>query len=305
MEEVNATSGSGAVESNTIPQEDLTIPGTASALTATHVSEGRQPLGWMRGAIISKRSFGQVYLGLDETTGQLMAVKVVKINPHGTSQEKEKTKEALSILDNEIDITQHLDHTNIVSYLGHHRSSDSMSVFFEYVPGCSITSLMQTYGDLREPLISFFTRQTLEGLAYLHSKGILHRDLRCNNLLLDHKGTVKISDFGASRKSDNIYAIDETNIVQDPASVFWMAPEAIRSSGGGYSAKADIWSVGCAALEMFSGQRPWGKDEAITVIYKLGALNQAPPIPEDLASELTPEALKFLLDCFAMYVGFS
>jgi serine/threonine protein kinase len=305
MEEVKAISGNSAVGPETFLQTDLTLSENAKTSTSTHISEGRQPQGWMRGAIISKWSFGQVYLGLDETTGQLMAVKQVELNPDATSQEKEKTKEALRILDNEVDIAQHLDHANIVSYLGRHRSSTTMSVFFKYVPSGSISSLMQTYGKLEHSLISSLTRQTLEGLVYLHSKGILHRDLRSNNLLLDHMGTVKISGFGASRRSDSISAIDDTDTMQGSGSIFWMAPEVVRTSGGEYSAKADVWSVGCVALEMFSQQRPWGRAEAVTAAYKLGVMNEVPPISEEVVSEITPEALKFLLECFAMYVRFS
>lgn len=102
-------------------------------------------------------------------------------------------------------------------------------------------------------------------------------------------------------------------------SVFWMAPEVIRaqsqaqnvpSTGSnmdatqvynqGYSAKVDIWSLGCVVLEMFAGRRPWSKEEAIGAIYKLGSLNQAPPIPEDVSTVVGPAALSFMYDCFTM-----
>ncbi|KAG2167000.1 hypothetical protein JADG_006739 [Aureobasidium aubasidani] len=94
-------------------------------------------------------------------------------------------------------------------------------------------------------------------------------------------------------------------------SVFWMAPEVIRaqsqgsaSNGStesqGYSAKVDIWSLGCVVLEMFAGRRPWSKEEAIGAIFKLGSLNQAPPIPEDVSSVVGPAALSFMYDCFTI-----
>ncbi|KAK3077708.1 mitogen-activated protein kinase kinase kinase, partial [Coniosporium uncinatum] len=122
-----------------------------------------------------------------------------------------------------------------------------------------------------------------------------------DNILLDLDGTCKISDFGISKKSDDIYGNDVTNSMQ--GSVFWMAPEVIRSHGGGYSAKVDIWSLGCVVLEMFAGRRPWSKEEAIGAIYKLGSLNQAPPIPEDVSSKISPQAISFMYDCFTIDPG--
>jgi mitogen-activated protein kinase kinase kinase len=132
--------------------------------------------------------------------------------------------------------------------------------------------------------------------VYLHREGILHRDLKADNILLDLDGTCKISDFGISKKSDNIYGNDITNSMQ--GSVFWMAPEVVRSQGQGYSAKVDIWSLGCVVLEMFAGKRPWSREEAIGAIFKLGSLNQAPPIPEDVQATASVDGLNFMYDCF-------
>ncbi|UZP42381.1 hypothetical protein NXS19_010197 [Fusarium pseudograminearum] len=80
-------------------------------------------------------------------------------------------------------------------------------------------------------------------------------------------------------------------------SVFWMAPEVIRSQGEGYSAKVDIWSLGCVVLEMFAGKRPWAKEEAVGAIYKI-ANGERPPIPEDIQDTLGPLAVAFMMDCF-------
>jgi len=77
-----------------------------------------------------------------------------------------------------------------------------------------------------------------------------------------------------------------------------MAPEVVRSQGQGYSAKVDIWSLGCVVLEMFAGKRPWSREEAIGAIFKLGSLSQAPPIPEDVQSTATVDGLNFMYYCF-------
>ena len=247
-----------------------------------------------RGQLIGKGSYGRVYLGINLTTGDLLAVKQVEVNQKIAGQDKEKMKEMVSALDQEIDTMQHLEHPNIVQYLGCERKEYSISIFLEYISGGSVGSCLRKHGKFEQSLVSSLTRQTLAGLAYLHTEGVLHRDLKADNILLDVDGTCKISDFGISKKTDNIYGNDVTNSMQ--GSVFWMAPEVVRSQGQGYSAKVDIWSLGCVVLEMFAGRRPWSKEEAIGAIYKLGSLNEAPPLPD----ELSAEALGFMLDCFTI-----
>jgi len=286
IEQIKPPRGSRLIQLETIPQDTLPVP-------------QRQPtFKWMKGQLIGKGTFGRVYLGMNMTTGELIAVKQVEVNPKAAGQDKEKVKEMVKSLDQEIDTMQHLDHPNIVSYLGCERKEFSISIFLEYISGGSIGSCLRKHGKFEESVVSSLTRQTLQGLAYLHREGILHRDLKADNILLDLDGTCKISDFGISKKTDNIYGNDITNSMQ--GSVFWMAPEVIRSQGQGYSAKVDIWSLGCVVLEMFAGRRPWSKEEAIGAIYKLGSLNQAPPIPDDVSSSISPAAISFMYDCFTM-----
>ena len=254
-----------------------------------------------RGQLIGKGSYGKVYLGINLTTGDLLAVKQVEVNQKAAGQDKDKMKEMVAALDQEIDTMQHLEHPNIVQYLGCERKEFSISIFLEYISGGSVGSCLRKNGKFEESLVRSLTRQTLAGLAYLHNEGVLHRDLKADNILLDVDGTCKISDFGISKKTDNIYGNDVTNSMQ--GSVFWMAPEVVRSEGQGYSAKVDIWSTGCVVLEMFAGRRPWSKDEAIGAIFKLGSLNQAPPIPDDVSGSVSPEAVAFMSECFEIDPG--
>ncbi len=251
-----------------------------------------------RGQLIGKGSYGRVYLGINLTTGDFLAVKQVEVNQKAAGQDKDKMKEMVSALDQEIDTMQHLEHPNIVQYLGCERKEYSISIFLEYISGGSVGSCLRKHGKFEENVVSSLTRQTLAGLAYLHHEGVLHRDLKADNILLDVDGTCKISDFGISKKTDNIYGNDATNSMQ--GSVFWMAPEVIRSHGQGYSAKVDIWSLGCVVLEMFAGRRPWAKEEVVGAIYKLGSLNLAPPIPDDVSSSISAAAVGFMLDCFTI-----
>lgn len=312
IEQIKPPRGSRLITNlDTIPQD--TIP----AGNVQHVNKApeRQPtFKWMRGQLIGKGTFGRVYLGMNTTTGELLAVKQVEVNPKAPNADPNRIRDMVKALDMEIDTMQHLDHVNIVQYLGCERKEFSISIFLEYIPGGSVGSCLRKHGKFEEPVVSSLTRQTLNGLAYLHNEGILHRDLKADNILLDLDGTCKISDFGISKRSTNPYNNDITNSMQ--GSVFWMAPEVIRAQSQpmvashdmdprqamsqGYSAKVDIWSLGCVVLEMFAGRRPWSKEEAIGAIYKLGSLNQAPPIPDEVSTVVGPAALSFMYDCFTM-----
>ena len=255
----------------------------------------------IRGQLIGKGTYGRVYVGINATTGEVLAIKQVEVNAKAAGQDKDKIKDMVASLDREIDTMQHLEHANIVQYLGCERKEYSISIFLEYISGGSIGSCLRKHGKFEERVVRSLTRQVLAGLSYLHSQGILHRDLKADNILLDQDGTCKISDFGISKRTDDIYGNDASNSMQ--GSVFWMAPEVIRSQGQGYSAKVDIWSLGCVVLEMFAGRRPWSKEEAIGAIYKLGSLNQAPPIPDDVSSSISAEAVGFMWDCFTVDPG--
>ncbi|KAE8135777.1 hypothetical protein BDV38DRAFT_132883 [Aspergillus pseudotamarii] len=265
---------------------------------STSVPQRQPTFRIIRGQLIGKGTYGRVYLGMNADNGEVLAVKQVEINPRIAGQDKDKMRDMVAAMDQEIDTMQHLEHPNIVQYLGCERGELSISIYLEYISGGSIGSCLRKHGKFEESVVKSLTQQTLSGLAYLHDQGILHRDLKADNILLDLDGTCKISDFGISKKSDNIYGNDSTNSMQ--GSVFWMAPEVIQSQGQGYSAKVDIWSLGCVVLEMFAGRRPWSREEAIGAIFKLGSLSQAPPIPEDVSMNISPAALAFMYDCFTI-----
>lgn len=290
-----------------------TIPGTPTQQQVSATESNRAvTFKWMRGQLIGKGTFGRVYLGMNTTTGELLAVKQVEVNPKAAKMDPVKVRELVDALDQEIDTMQHLDHEHIVQYLGCERKEFAISIFLEYISGGSIGSCLRKHGKFEESVVSSLTRQTLLGLAYLHREGILHRDLKADNILLDLDGTCKISDFGISKRSRNPYNDDTSMGMQ--GSVFWMAPEVIRAqqiatdaSGNptgdgnqGYSAKVDIWSLGCVVLEMLAGHRPWQKEEAIGAIYKLGSLNQAPPIPSAVSEVIRGATARFMDDCFTM-----
>ena len=94
-------------------------------------------------------------------------------------------------------------------------------------------------------------------MDYLHSRGIVHRDLKCANVLVNNDATIKLSDFGASKR---LSIRDEEDYEKSKSligSPYWMAPEVILRQGHGSA--ADIWSLGCVMLEMLTGKPPWSQ----------------------------------------------
>ncbi|RLV89667.1 Serine/threonine-protein kinase BCK1/SLK1/SSP31 [Spathaspora sp. JA1] len=250
-----------------------------------------QEFAWIKGELIGRGSFGDVYLGLNVTTGEMLAVKQVvynRVNMNG-----------IEALHKEVETMKDLNHINIVQYLGYEQKQNVYSLFLEYVAGGSIASCLKSYGKFEENLVKFITYQVLLGLEYLHENNIIHRDLKADNLLLETDGTCKISDFGISKRlNDDIYSNNANMSMQ--GTIFWMAPEVIDSLVEGYSAKIDIWSLGCVVLEMFAGKRPWSNEAAISVIYKTGKEKLAPPITDDIKRDISDDAVDFINLCFTI-----
>lgn len=213
-------------------------------------------------------------------------------------------------LQNEINLLKELHHENIVTYYGSSQESGHLNIFLEYVPGGSVSSMLNNYGPFEESLIANFTRQILIGLAYLHRKNIIHRDIKGANILIDVKGCVKITDFGISKKLSPISKrqnlVNDENVDDDSTtnngvnkfgnnnkqqqqqqqqnkrislqgSVFWMAPEVVKQIA--VTEKVDIWSTGCVIIEMFTGTHPFPKFSQMQAIFKIGT-NTSPNIPQ-------------------------
>ena len=238
------------------------------------------PEKWIKGALLGMGSFGNVYLGLNGLTGELMAVKQVELPKVGSTSESKK-KTMLEALQREFTLLKNLNHVNIVRYLGSQYDDQYLNIFLEYVPGGSVVALLSNYGAFEEPLVRSFVRQILCGLSYLHEKDIIHRDIKGGNILVDNKGGVKIADFGISKKvEDDIIAASMANRASLQGSVFWMAPEVVKQSH--YTKKADIWSLGCLIVEMFTGDHPFPEFTQMQAIFKIGSYS-SPNIPESIS----------------------
>ncbi|CAL9200773.1 unnamed protein product [Musa hybrid cultivar] len=246
------------------------------------------PIRWRKGELIGCGAFGHVYMGMNLDSGELLAVKQVLIGTSNAS--KEKAQAHIRELEEEVKLLKKLSHPNIVRYLGTAREEETLNILLEFVPGGSISSLLGKFGSFPEAVIRMYTKQLLQGLDYLHRNGIIHRDIKGANILVDNKGCIKLADFGASKQVAKLATMNAAKSMK--GTPYWMAPEVILQTGHSFS--ADIWSVGCTVIEMATGKPPWSQQyQEVAALFHIGTTKSHPPIPEHLSSE----AKDFLLKC--------
>ncbi|OMJ81076.1 hypothetical protein SteCoe_18535 [Stentor coeruleus] len=232
---------------------------------------------WRRGNLIGEGVYGKVFQAMDQDTGELLAVKIIKLSNNSETAEKQ-----FYLLSQEIELLKSLRHINIIKYYQTDISMDSkcVNIILEYVTGGSLRDLLLKYGSFSENVIKNYIIQILKGLVYLHSKNIVHRDLKSANILVTEDAVIKLSDFGCSRKMEN--GDISMSIKGSP---YWMAPEVVLQEGHGLP--SDIWSLGCLIIEMATGKPPWSEisNKASDIIKLISMPGRVPKIP-DLSSDL-------------------
>ena len=237
----------------------------------------RTAVRWKAGETLGQGTLGQVIRAFNVATGEIFAVKRLLYNPDNTSQ-----AEFVKQLEVEVRILSRLSHPNIVQYRGSELLGESHCTYLEYVSGGSIAHLLSRLGPLPETVVKQYLTQVVQGLNYLHQQGVVHRDLKCGNLLVDNEGEIKLADFGCAVKYDG--SAQQSNLLTSlKGSILWMAPEVLRQSG--YGRKADIWSLGCCGAEMLTGRPPWPSfDDALQAIMHIGLSTASPSLPQNVSS---------------------
>ncbi|KAK1440327.1 hypothetical protein QVD17_06152 [Tagetes erecta] len=233
---------------------------------------------WQKGDFLGSGSFGDVYEGFNEL-GYFFAVKEVSFFD-------DASQESIIQLEQEVSLLSELHHENIVQYLATDRDDGKLYIFLELVTKGSLANIYQRF-RLQDTQVSAYSRQVLSGLNYLHERKVVHRDLKCANILVDANGSVKLADFGLAKST----ALNDIKSCKGPP--FWMAPEAVNNrSNNSYGFAADIWSLGCTVLELLTRKIPYSDLKGMQVVFSIGR-GELPTIPDTLSTE----ARDFILKC--------
>ncbi|NWT94691.1 M4K3 kinase, partial [Urocynchramus pylzowi] len=186
--------------------------------------------------------------------------------------------EDFAVVQQEIIMMKDCKHPNIVAYFGSYLRRDKLWICMEFCGGGSLQDIYHVTGPLSEQQIAYVSRETLQGLYYLHGKGKMHRDIKGANILLTDNGHVKLADFGVSAQITATIAKRKSFI----GTPYWMAPEvAAVERKGGYNQLCDLWAVGITAIELAELQPPMFDLHPMRALFLMTKSNFQPPKLKD------------------------
>lgn len=243
---------------------------------------------------IGQGASGGVFTGHEKGTNRLVAIKQMNL--------EQQPKKDLII--NEIIVMKESSHPNIVNFLDSYLCGGELWVIMEFMEGGSLTDVV-TFNIMTEGQIASVCRETLKGLQHLHSKGVIHRDIKSDNILLSNEGHIKLSKFitpffgilrgdVANKNAADFGFCATINETQNKRTTmvgtpYWMAPEVVTRKE--YGRKVDIWSLGIMSIEMIEGEPPYLTESPLRALWLI-ATNGTPKIKNE--QDLSPVFRDFL-----------
>jgi beta-lactam-binding protein with PASTA domain/predicted Ser/Thr protein kinase len=225
-----------------------------------------------------------VYLAEDQELGRRVAIKILNGRHANDDQFIERFRR-------EAKNAAALNHPNIVSIYDRGEAEDTYYIAMEYLDGRTLKELVVTRGKAPVNVAIEYTRQILSALRFAHRHGIVHRDIKPHNVLVDGDGRVKVTDFGIARAGTS--QMTETGSIVGTAQ--YLSPEQAR--GGEVDQRSDLYSLGVVLYELLTGKTPFEGDTPVEIAMK--HLSNPPKPPSELRRDIPAELDKVVLRALA------
>ena len=263
---------------------------------------------FIKGEIKGKGRFGIVYCGLSSNSGEIVAIKIYD-NISNLKVEKicDKIKDLYYLNHpNLIRAIPLIDSSNLINFNG----KKTLSIIYEISNGDNLKDLINKFGELSEVIIQKYTIDILQGLQYLHSRNIIHKNIKSSNILVDSNGTIRISDslidniiLGDGKEIyDNL--INGNNLLNDKDKyIDFNIPnffiQNCQKNNFEINQSYDLWSLGCVIIECFTGKNPYSNNKFNNqkefINYLIKNPNLIPEIPNKLSNQCK-QLLNILFD---------
>jgi len=232
---------------------------------------------------LGKGGMGIVYKALDKEVGEQVALKL--LSPEIAADEK-----TVERFRNELKFARKISHRNVCRTYHFGEEEKTRYITMEYVPGEDLKSTIRRVGQLSVAKAVSIAKQVCEGLAEAHRLGVVHRDLKPQNIMIDREGSARIMDFGIARSLKAKGITGEGVMIGTPD---YMSPE--QAEGAEVDHRSDIYSLGVILYEMVTGQLPFGGDTPLSVILK--HKTQEPPHPRQFNAQIPEDFNRLILKC--------
>ena len=232
---------------------------------------------------IGKGGMGKVYKAQDKKIKETVALKLIK-------PEIASDKKTIERFGNEMKFARKVSHRNVCRMYDLGEEKGSHFITMEYVPGEDLRSSIRRFGQLPIGKSISITKQICEGLAEAHRLGVIHRDLKSNNIMIDKEGNVRIMDFGIARSLEAKGITGPGVMIGTPE---YMSPEQVE--GKEVDQRSDIYSLGVILYEMVTGRVPFEGDTPFTIGMK--HKGEMPKNPKELNTQISDDLNRLILRC--------